>query len=157
MATETEQMHILTADEIWAAKDIEERTVPVPQWGGSVRIRTFSKKQADQMRKDSTGPNPNKPGRPVEVDTEEFEARMFVEGVVEPKFTFADYPRIQEKSAVAVTIILKAITDASGLSAAAVAEADKSTGTGPNPPLRVLPGARVENDADGAAHEDVGE
>lgn len=156
MAFETEdQPRILTADEIWAAKDIEERTVLVPQWGGSVRIRTFSKKQADDMRKKSTGPNPNKPGRPVEVDTDELEARLFVEGVIEPKFKFEDYDRLAEKSAVAIGLILKAIMDASGLSELAVAEADKSTGPRPDASIRILPGTRAKDDARRTADKDV--
>jgi hypothetical protein len=153
----------LSADDIWAAKDIEERDVSVPQWPradgspGKVRIRTFSKKQADKMRKDSTGPNPNKPGRPVEVDTDELEARLFTEGVIEPKFAFEDYERLQEKSAVAIGIILKAIMDASGLSDLAVSEADKSNGARPDAALRVLPRKRTKDDASGTTAEDVGQ
>ena len=62
---------ILTADEIWAAKDIEERIVPVPQWGGAVRIRTLSQKQSAELRRRATRVNPTT--KQSEMDNEALE------------------------------------------------------------------------------------
>jgi hypothetical protein len=147
-----DQVHILTAEEIWAAKDIEERTVEIVQWGGAVRIRTFSKRQADAMRKRAT--HQDRFTKQDVVDNDMLEALLFVEGVVEPVFTLEDYDRLQEKSAVAVSLILRAIMDASGLSQLAVTEATKSIESGSEPEVRVSLGARVEDDANGTAPED---
>jgi len=125
---------ILTLDEIFAARDIEEVDVPVPQWPkadgspGKVRIKTFTKKQADKMRKDATRHNPRT--RQDEVDSDKLEALLFIEGVLEPKFDLAGYEKLREKSASAVALVQKAIMVASGLAEAAVADADKSDGQG---------------------------
>jgi len=78
---DTDNMKILTADEIWAAKDIEERTVPVPQWGGAVRIRTLSQKQSAELRRKAQRINPAT--KQSELDNEALEQLLFIEGVVE--------------------------------------------------------------------------
>jgi hypothetical protein len=153
MAFETDPPHILTADEIWKAQDIEERTVEVPQWGGSVRIRTFSKRQAVNMVKRATVKD--RFGKET-VDNEIVEALLVTEGVIEPKFDLADYERLSEKSAVAMTTVIKAINDASGLSELAVAEADKSARARPDQTIRVLPGAGAQDDTGGTLATDVG-
>ena len=147
-----DQVHMLTAEEIWAAKDIEERTVDIPQWGGAVRIRTFSKKQADSMRKRAT--HQDRFTKQDVVDNEMLEALLFVEGVVEPAFTLDDYDRLQEKSAVAVSLVLRAIMDASGLSQLAVSDATKSAENGSEPEVRVSLGQGIEDDASGTPGSD---
>ena len=149
----TSKTRILSADDIWAAKDIEEREVDVPQWGGAVRIKTFSKKQAEAMRKRATVKD--RVGN-ESLDNAMLEALLFTEGVIEPKFALDDYDRVQEKSAVAVGTVLKAIMDASGLSQLAVTEATKSAEAGSNGTVRVSPGAGTEDDSRGAAAADVG-
>ncbi len=154
MSFETDPPRMLSKDDIWAAKDIEERTVDVPQWGGAVRIRTFSKIQADQMRKRAT--LKDRAGKDY-VDSDNLEALLFCEGVIDPKFDVEEYGRLEEKSAVAIGLILKAIMDASGLSDLAVSEADKSAGTGPNAQIRILPSAGTKDDTGGTLATDVGQ
>lgn len=151
-----DNVRILTKDEIWAADDIVEDVVAVPQWGKDrgVKIRTFSKKQADKMRRDATVKD--RFGK-ESVDSEKLEALLFVEGVVEPLFDLADYVKMLEKSAVAVSLILRAIMAASGMSEAAVADADKSNGARSDAGIRLLPVNGTENDARGAPAADVGE
>ncbi len=145
---------ILTADDIWAAKDIEERTVPIPQWDGAVVIRTLSKKQADEMQKLATSEDRHTK-QPV-VDTDMLVALLFVESMIEPKITLEQYEQMKEKSAVAVALLQREILSASGLSQLAVREADKSPGTEPAASIRILPGSGVEDDESGITDEDVG-
>lgn len=145
MAQESTPLRILTADDIWAAKDIEERTVEVPQWGGAVRIRTFSKRQFNLLM--SKAQHKNARTGQMDTDNELLEALAFTEGLIEPKFTLEDYERLIDKSAAAMTVITKAILDASGFSEQAVAEAKKSLEPEPNGQIRVSPGARAEDDA----------
>ncbi len=136
--------HILTADEILAAPDIEERIVEVPPWGGSVKIRSFSLKQVQDMRKASTGLNPAT--NRVEVDNDELEARMFTAGMIEPAFTFVQYQQLREKSVGAIQLIMQAIMDISGLTPEAVSDATKSTPIERNGTVRVPTRARTRRD-----------
>lgn len=156
---DSEPVRMLTIDEILAAKDIEERVVDVPQWPtadgqpGKVRIRTFSKRQADKMRRDATRTNP-KTGQP-DLDTDRLEALLFVEGVIEPKVDLATYQKLLDKSAVAVALIQQAIMSASGLNPAAVQEAAKSDEEGPEPEVRVQASAGPWYDAARLAQPNV--
>lgn len=156
MSFDTSPLRILTKDEIWAADDIHERDVAVPQWGvgAGVKIRTFTKKQADSMKRRATVKD--RFGK-EDLDSDRLEALLFVEGVVEPHFDLDDYERLLDKSAVAVGLVLKAIMEASGLSQLAITEADKSDGAGPDTGIRVLPGVGVEDDARRASAADVGQ
>jgi hypothetical protein len=85
------------------------------------------------------------------IDNDLLEAMLFVEGVVEPKFTFSDYARLQDKSMAAMQRILKAIMDASGLSEDSVNAATKSTPGGSDDALRVLSSEGVADDPWGAS------
>jgi len=144
MSFTTEPLRILTADEIWAAKDIEERTVEVPQWGGAVRIRTLSQKQSAELRKKAMRTNPIT--KQSELDNEALEQLLFIEGVIEPKFNMTDYGRISDKSMAAVTTVLKAIMDASGFSSESVNEATKSPVEGSLAAVRVHAGEDAGDD-----------
>lgn len=154
MAFSTDPPHILSAAEIFAAQDIEERTVPVPQWGGSVKIRTFSKRQASDMTKRATVKDRHT-GK-ESVDNDRLEALLFSEGIVDPKFTVDDYEQLQDKSAVAISVILRAIMDASGLSEAAVTDATKSAEERSDGQVRVPSGTRTQDDTGGIIATDVG-
>lgn len=141
---ESSPRRMLSADDIWAAKDIEEREIEVPQWGGYVRIKTLTQKQSGDLRRKAT--RTNMVTKQTEIDNDLLEALLFIEGVIEPKFSMGDYGRLQDKSMAAMSSILKAIMDASGLSEAAVTDATKSADEGQQPALRVLPREGVEND-----------
>jgi len=145
----TRKLRILTAEQIWAASDIEEREVAVPQWGdgAGVVIRTLSQKQASELRKRAMRRNPLNGQQ--EMDNDLLEALLFVEGVVEPKFTMADYGRLQDKSMAAISTILKAVMDSSGLTEASLKEATKSTETEPDAANGVSASAGTEDDARG--------
>jgi len=137
-------VHILTAEEIFAAKDIEERTVEVPQWGGAVIIRTLSQKQSAELRRMAQRVNPVT--KQSELDNETLEQLLFIEGVIEPKFSVTDYGRLSEKSMSAMTTVLKAIMDASGFSAESVSEATKSPVEGSLAAVRVHTGEDAGDD-----------
>lgn len=108
---------ILTAEQILGAQDLEEREVEVPEWGGAVRVRAFSKAQQQQMRKDSTVAG--------EVDAYLLEMMMFIHGVVEPQFTPDQYGALAAHNAGVIDRILKILLEISGLDAQAVEEAKR--------------------------------
>jgi len=121
---ESNSVRILSAAEVLAADDIEEKTLFVKQWNGAVKIRTLTQRQAGELRKRAT--RTNIVTKQQEIDNEALEAMLFIEGVVEPKFTMADYGKLQEKSMAAMSFVLKEIMRASGLSDEAVSDATKS-------------------------------
>src|SRR4051794_28869561 len=130
-------MAILSKDQIWAADDIEEREVEVPQWGGAVRIRSLSLDQVSEIRAHA--------GKTVKVkgrDTEEIDARLqmaglLCEGIIEPEMDFEEAKRMMRKSAAAASIIVQAINEVSGLLPEAVSEAEKSADERPEPAVPV--------------------
>lgn len=110
---------ILTADEILAAQDLEERIVEVPEWGGAVKIRGLTKAAQQQVRRQATGPD-------GQVDADRLEILMLAACVIEPQFTEEQVERLKQKSATAVDRVLQAVLDLAGLSPEAVKQAQKS-------------------------------
>jgi len=121
---EAPQPKVLTAEQIFAVEDIEERAVFVPQWGGAVRIRTLTQKQSADLRKRAT--RKDFATKQDTIDNDLLEALLFIEGVIDPQFTMADYGKLQGKSMAAMSLILREIMKASGLSDEAVKDATKS-------------------------------
>ena len=115
-------IRVLTIDEILAAKDVQEETVEVPQWGGAVKVAGFTKARQQEMRKEATVAG--------EVDGDRLEMFMFIEGVIDPKFTRDHYEQLRNKSAGAVDTVLRVILKMSGVyvpTQAAATAGDKSS------------------------------
>lgn len=109
---------ILSVEEILKAPDVEEKTVPVPEWGGAVKIRTLTKATQQELRKQSVVGG--------EYRDDRFEILLFIHGVVEPKFGEAHFGALQGKSAKAMDRVLKVIMEASGLTEEVAQAAEKS-------------------------------
>ena len=105
-------MALLTKEQIKDAHDVLSVVVPVPEWGGEVRIQTASVKRVNEIlnTKDSAA---------LPVDQ-----RLFLLCVVEPVFTEADLPWLVEKSAVPFTTIMNAIHTMLKRTEAAATEAE---------------------------------
>jgi hypothetical protein len=110
-------LQVLSREQVLEAVDLTEETVDVPEWGGAVKVRGFSKGEQMEMRKEATVD--------TKIDTDRLEILMFVHGVSEPKFTADDMAALRQKAAGAVDRVLKRITILSGISEEAVAEAEK--------------------------------
>ncbi len=139
-----ETTHMLSADDIWAAHDIREDTVDVPEWGGKVRVRALTLEQMATLATRSSRSSPIA-GRPDIIDREQSVALTLVYGMIEPKLTEADIPKLLAKSANAVTRIVQAIT-ALGVTDEAVADAAKSDASQRNGSLPVLTGSGTGDD-----------
>lgn len=133
----------LTAEELWAADDIREDTLFVPEWGKKVRIRGLTLEQMAALATKVTRRMPN--GQDA-IDRELSVALTLIYGMIEPKLSELDAHRLSEKSASAVTRIVQAI-NALGVTEEAVDGAMKSTAPELNGALSVFPGARVGDDA----------
>jgi hypothetical protein len=139
-------MAILSKEQIWAADDIEERTIAVPQWGGDVRVRSLSLEQISEIRAHAVKTVKGK----EEVDAKLQMAGLLCEGIIEPEYDFEEAKRLMKKSAAATSIVVQAINELSGLLPEAIDEATKSDDSGPEPALSVLPRARARHDAEAA-------
>jgi len=139
---------MLSAADIWAAKDIREEEVEVPEWGGSVRVRGLDLVQIAAVADAATKLN-RRTGRD-EADRKLLMLYTLIEGVVEPKLSYDDAAQLEKKSAVAVTRIVQAI-NALGPTEDAVNGATKSDASGQHDPLSVFAGERATNDSGGAS------
>lgn len=151
--SDTDSPRMLSAEDIWAADDIQEQTVPIPEWGGSVRIRELTLQQISAIAKKSTRRNPQT--QQDEQDRELMAAMTVMEGMIEPKISMADYGRLVGRSARAVTRIVQAISSL-GPTEETVREADKSTGRQSDNAIRVLPSTGTQEDAGGTPAQYVG-
>jgi hypothetical protein len=97
----------LTVEDILSSVDVEEQEVEVPQWKGTVTIRPFTKEAQQRARKQAMSDG--------EIDTDRLEMILFIEGVIEPKFTEDHYEALRQKNAAAIDLVLKEIMSASGI------------------------------------------
>ena len=116
--------HILSIEEIIEAKDVTEKSVEVPQWGGSVVVKSISHRVMRQIRKSLAAESDIE--SEDDVDEEELEKWIFIKGMVQPTVTEADYERMLEKSTGAMQTILSAILGSSKVGESAIKEAEKN-------------------------------
>lgn len=140
---EAQAGHMLSAEDIWAADDIEEKVIDVPEWGGQVKIRALNLRQIANIAQRSIKRNPQT-GQD-ETSRETSVIMTLQEGMIEPKLSPQDARRLSEKSAGAVTRIVQAI-NAMGATPEAVDEADKSPWQESDAPVPIRAGAGVGDD-----------
>jgi len=106
-------------DQILGAQDLREEVVNVPEWGCSVRVRSFTKADQQAMREQATIAG--------EMDDQRLEVLMVIHGVIEPKFSLDQYEQLRNKSATALDRVLTAITSLSGIGKDAIEAAQKKS------------------------------
>ncbi len=94
----------LTIEQIAAAVDLPEEDVPVPEWGGTVRVRGLTKGEQQQIRREARING--------EIDMQLIELLMVQYGCVEPKLDSGGVELLRSKSAVAVERVVQAIARA---------------------------------------------
>lgn len=126
-------MAILSMQNIMEAEDITETTVPVPEWGGEVVVRSVSYRK---MGKIKAAVSDGRGGAQVSEDDVEVEKGLLVAGLVNPSISEEEADMLMEKSASAVMTVLAAIMSNSKGDKDSVKEAEKSL---PDGPAGVLP------------------
>lgn len=114
----TEQ-NILSVDAIKEAADVTESVIPVPEWGGSVRIRSITKREMNDIKsksRDAQG----------DIDEDQMEKWIFLTGLKEPAFEETDYEWLLDKSFTALTNITKAIMKGSNLDEGALKKEERN-------------------------------
>ena len=113
---------ILTRDEILAADDLKTKTVQVPEWGGSVKVRTLMGYQRDRFEASIV--------KGKVVSMENLRAKLVAESVVSEKgkklFTTKDVESLGKKSARALDKVFAVAQRLSGLTPADVDELAKN-------------------------------
>lgn len=105
--TETGVVERITADDILAINDTETDVVYVHQWRTNVKVQGLTKRQQLDIRQRSMVNG--------EVDAEKSQQYMWLEGVVEPRFTEDQLGPLFEKSAGAIDLVLTRVLELSGM------------------------------------------
>lgn len=108
---------ILTVEAIIAAKDLKIEVIDVPEWGGSVKVQSFTKKGQQQVRELATVDD--------EIDPERLEMFMFIHGVIDPQFTDDTFELLRDKNAGVIDRILQRIMSLSGMDAESLTRAQE--------------------------------
>lgn len=110
----------LSREAILGADDLRTETVEVPEWGGSVTIRTMTGSDVDALQSVLAEPD----GR------RRFRDALLVATVVDdngaPLFAPADVPALRTKAAAALSRVANASMRLNGLSSEAVESAEKN-------------------------------
>jgi hypothetical protein len=110
---------ILKSEDILkTASSLREKEIEVAEWGGSVKIKEFTKLVQQRIRKEAKGIED-------EIDMDRMELLMFIHGVIDPVFTEENYENLRQTSASAIDKVLKEITMLSGITEANIKEAEK--------------------------------
>lgn len=106
---------LLSLAEILDCDDLEDQIVEVPQWGGSIKIRSFTKAAQQDMREAARIAG--------EIDTARLEVAMLAYGMIEPQVTMSQAESLRQKNATAFDLVLHAITELNHITEKAVGDA----------------------------------
>ncbi len=127
---------LLTREDILAVEDRPTRDVPVPEWGGVVRVRGLSGKERDEYEVALSGLRPD--GRPGRPNLANVRARLLALTIVDaeghPCFSLDDIEALGAKSAVALERVFDVARSLSGLSDDDVQELAENFAVAPNAP-----------------------
>lgn len=110
-------MALLSRDQILSADDMTFRDVPVPEWGGDVRIRMLSASERDAFEASTVEIKRGQQKMNVQNIRARFLALCIINEAGELQFTAADIPLLGKKSSAALQRVwnvaqeLNAVTD----------------------------------------------
>lgn len=108
---------ILTVEAILAAPDTQTDVVPVPEWGGAVKVIGLTKRQQVDIRREALVDG--------EVDPEKVQQGIWREGVIEPRFAADTLGALFDKNAGVVDRVLSRILALSGMEEGSVKDKEK--------------------------------
>lgn len=125
-------MTLLTKEEILQAEDLPTEDVEVPEWGGTVRVRTLKGFERDRFEESIT----EQQGKTTRVIAEHLRAKLVALSVVdqdgERLFDEQDVRRLSGKSARALDRVFAVAQRLSGISNDDVEELVKNSSDGPS-------------------------
>ena len=102
-------MKLLNREQVLNSNDLKEKEIECPEWGGSVKIKALSLTKRNGVMKGAEDNN-------GKIDFEKLQVLTFIECVIEPKFTIADYIALSNKSHTAMDRVVQAVYELSGIS-----------------------------------------
>lgn len=121
---------LLTKEQILAADDLPTKEVPVPEWGGSVFVRTMTGIERDAMEAEAIVMR----GESVEMNRENTRGRLLARAICDAGgnrlFTDADAPALGKKSGAALSRLYDVASKLNRLTAADVDELSKNSDAG---------------------------
>jgi hypothetical protein len=125
-------MSLLTKEEILQAEDLPTEDVEVPEWGGTVRVRTLKGYERDKFEESIT----DQQGKTTRVIAEHLRAKLVALSVVDEDgtrlFDEQDVRRLSGKSAKALDRVFAVAQRLSGISNDDVEELVKNSSDGPS-------------------------
>ena len=119
-------MALLTREEILQADDLPVEDVDVPEWGGTVRVRTLSGAERDRFEGSIT----EQRGKKIKVKADNIRAKLVALSVVnekgQPVFDEGDVRQLGKKSAKALDRVFDVAQRLSGISDEDVEELAKN-------------------------------
>lgn len=106
MAKEATEVKVLSIEDIVAANDLTTKTIPCPEWGGSVVIRILSKAEQNKVRDTVSGEATNMGA---------FEQELFTSAMVSPEVDGNTYVLLSQKSSLVMERIMREIIDLNGM------------------------------------------
>jgi hypothetical protein len=133
---ELEAPPVLTADQIRAAPDHREELVPVPEWGGAVRVRSLSMDEAMALgaRAEANG----------QTDPSLLSKLTLIAAC--PDLDESAVEWIGEKGPAPLKRLFEAVKRLQGISAEEVADAAHTFRAGPPAPVRAPAGGTAQHD-----------
>jgi len=123
---------LLTREEILQAEDLPTEDVPVPEWGGTVRVRALKGYERDKFEDSVT----DQEGGTARVIAENLRAKLVALSIVDEQgkrlFSEDDVRRLGGKSAKALDRVFSVAQRLSGISSDDVDELVKNSGAGPS-------------------------
>lgn len=125
-------MAVLTKAQILLADDRKSTTVPVPEWGGEVIVKTLGGTERDSMEAEIVQTN----GPSTARNLENFRSRLLVRAIVDDKgeriFTNAEIGELAKKSGAVLDRLYDAAVELNKISAKDVEELAKNSEAGPS-------------------------
>ena len=134
----------LTLEDIENAPDVPEEDVDVPEWGGKVRVRGFTKDVEMACREEARDAD-------GDVDRGKLEMLFLVHGIVNPPLTPSSLTMLSQKSSAACNRVLRTVMRLNGSDEATVNQRERDFREESRAPLSVLSdGDERHADAEGA-------
>ena len=115
---------MLTRDQIFAANDTPTRDVDVPEWGGSVRVRTMSARDRDALEFAALAARDA--GTTVDNVRARYAAACIIDEKGEQVFTEEDVANLGNKSAAALDRVYQAVAELNAISTSDIEELAKN-------------------------------
>lgn len=127
-------MSLLSRDQILGASDLAHEDIPVPEWGGTVRIRSLSGAERDEYENSLVQQVGNKQVTNARNARAKLVAMAAVGEDGQPVFTKADVIKLGSKNSAALQRLFDAACRLSGFTDEDVKELEEGFGDGPSGP-----------------------